>query len=284
MIQKKFLKQLNNAEQNILVEENAFSPEGLLLSTTEFDKEGNIFAIEKQVYTPDGQILKQTTTVPPEQEETLTYHYNDKGQPTRHVHLFNGEDAGTAEYTYDEQGRLLKIEYFEDGSLERKESFDHDQAIQRDCEYGLDGEILMETITQLDSSGNAIEEKEIIHGGMLAGETITKNTYDEQGNCIRTEIYEGDELVLEEDYFFNEQGVEVKSVGQDHEAAEKTEINRVVNAQGKVTKEEQFLNGELDFSFVKEYNDQGQLVYEKNWALDNGFGEEELTVFVYTYE
>jgi hypothetical protein len=115
-----------------------------------------------------------------------------------------------------------------------------------------EGELLLRILKYLNAEGEVLKEME-------DDDYITNYEYL-NGKVANVRIYDGEELVLEENYFYDINGNEIRSLGFDKETGEEIEITRTYNANNNIAREEQLINGELSFVKLFEYDSNRELV------------------------
>ena len=186
------------------------------------------------------------------------------------------EDSITTEYVYDDQSRLTEeLENDSDGNLLRTLEIDNNTRVRIETYYEDEGLVRARMTTLFDENGNTTKQTE-------DDDYITTYKYNDQNKLINIIITEDGKTTLNEDYFYNDEGLEIRSLGVDHNVDTTIEILRSFNENKQLVKEEQFSNGELEFLFEKKYNEHGHLVHEKKSEFDQG--QQATTEFIYDIE
>ena len=186
-------------------------------------------------YSEDGRTRKNYS---PEGDLIQTWEFNENGDVVREDYYFDNAVSSSMIYTYDEKGNLLTRV----NKPERK-----DEEIEEQYEY------------EYDDSGKLTESRDVSPNNG-ADSIITKYTYDENGiltrsDCVRKfgEGYsENTEYTL---YDKNGNPTEYSciSVYPDQDERFETLIKYTYNDDGKISKEEHFSDGELEFTEEYEY-------------------------------
>ena len=126
----------------------------------------------------------------------------EKGK-TRSGNLDTGKPAAdTAEYTYDDQGRVLKKVT---RSLEKTYAYDAAGNVIYESTVTTLGR-RMETYYTYDQTGNLLERRKT--DSLAKGEEVLRCTYDDRGNCLTYCLTMGEWLYLTE-YTYDEEGREL---------------------------------------------------------------------------
>lgn len=289
MREKRTLERLYNLDDSYvdeLVHRCEYDDRGLLVKEVSYYHKGEMESITTYTYREDLQVENiRKKYIEIDSIEEVKHFYNAKNQRIKISRYLRNELSGEELFSYNEAGQLVeknRIDY--DDYLKEKEIVDYEKGIKKYFEYSADDSLFLERTTTLNEKGNPIKEVEVVYGGINEGELETINTYNDKEQLINTKMYEEGEMTLNEDYFFNEQGFEIRSVGYDFDLDRKVEIQRLIDDKGRILKEEQVVNGVLANYFEKVYNENGQLVYKKVFDLEEGSGIEEEREFVYEYE
>ncbi len=289
MREKRTLERLYNLDDSYvdeLVQRCEYDDRGLLVKEVSYYHKGEMESITTYTYREDLQVENiRKKYIEIDSIEEVKHFYNAKNQRIKISRYLRNELSGEELFSYNEAGQLVeknRIDY--DDYLKEKEIVDYEKGIKKYFEYSADDSLFLERTTTLNEKGNPIKEVEVVYGGINEGELETINTYNDKEQLINTKMYEEGEMTLNEDYFFNEQGFEIRSVGYDFDLDRKVEIQRLIDDKGRILKEEQVVNGVLANYFEKVYNENGQLVYKKVFDLEEGSGIEEEREFVYEYE
>lgn len=146
-------------------------------------------------------------------------------------------------------------------------SFDQPMSLITVQEYSIEGELILKTSKHLNSKGEIIKE--------IEEDDYQTNYKYVDGNVSNVQIIDNGELVLNEDYYYDKNGNEIRSIGIDKEEGGAIEVKKIYNVNNKIIKEEQLLNGELEFIKQFEYNSNQQLVRIESKNVSEG--ETELT-------
>jgi len=282
--------------QRIINERNEYSES--LIQLTEYDKSKQV--VKEMNYDELGQLYSMTTINYKENSQVLEkkleyfqlksienvkYKYSSNDKLESITHFMNNDQWEKVIYNYDDKSRLIeKIEFNADEIISKKIITDYEKKTIIEYEYDTNGNVVVEIIKEMSESWKVLKEIEIVYQGILEGKSISIYSYDNKDQFTNLKIYEEDKLVLNEDYFFNSEGIEIRSLGYDYSDGSKIEIIREVGNEGKITKEDQFINDLLEFSTEKEYNRKGDLLVQKKWVLSNDEGFEESEEFIYKYE
>ena len=182
----------------------------------------------------------------------------------------NDEIKVIRDIVFDNLGNKLKEEIIDDkGQILKRISYSETEIIEEQFE---DGVIDFVNRKILDSSGQIIKE--------LDGEDgIAINTYQD-GKIVNCKMYEDDELVVSEDYEYNDSGNESRSEGTDLETGEKIVVVKEYDEFQNLIKEEQFINDLNSFEKLLSYDERQRVV--KSVKKDYWNKEEEHTITTYT--
>lgn len=275
---------VDGSPEKILVRKNEFDEHELMIIETNFYPNGEVINVVENLYTEDGQ-LQETIIhhIETEVEERLFYSY-DKKLLKQVTHFQDDSISMNIFYSYNKDGRLISETEQEDDILVREITVDYTKKIKLENHFNETGNWEHQIETHFDDEEKTLVEIERDNSEFLTGESKTQNTYDESNNLINIKIYEKDVLTLNEDYFFNEAGVEIKSIGHDIETDETTRVIKEVDSKNRIIKHEEFFNDKLSLHSEKRYDENDQLIYEKNWTLFNDVGEEDLKELIFEYE
>ena len=180
-------------------------------NTYQYDEKGNeILRVEdyseyhfeyKSTYNEKGQLIEVVCTRNGEHFDTDTYAYDDQGRVVEYKdgtmyvyrYVYDGKTTrkqdlnkdGTVYsenvYTYDDNGKLIKEEYFEEDKLSHYYEYTRNDAgkLLEKCEYDME-----DGVAELDSK--------------------VVNTYDSNGNLADKKIYEDGELEAHYVYTYKE--------------------------------------------------------------------------------
>lgn len=203
--------------------------------------------------TSDGNAGKSdgseiNTTIDETTDTTLTENTSNEHEAqvlplyTRYYY-YDGSFAASDEYTYDENGTLLKCTYSESGEIS-----------YTDYKY--------------DENGNCIEEVYYDESGETTSKT--EHTYDENGNCIEDIYYWEDEISSKKEYAYdaNNNQIEYRSYYFDSGNAELSEREEYTYDDNGILLEQNLYNAERITNKLK-YDSHENLI-EKIYYQDNG--------------
>jgi len=261
-------------ENGLLLKESNYSDQKELISVVTYDYNGKLLA-EKTIF----------QNIEVESKEVSRYCYDSENKLMNIVNYMNNDKMDEAKYRYNENGNLIeKIEYDIAGIVRKREETDILKKLKIEYEYDHEEKVEVKIIKEMSDTWKVLNEIEIIHEGILEGKSETKNTYNSKDELINTKIYEDGNLVLNEDYFYNQDGIEIGSTGYDYNSKIETKIKRYLDDNSRVIKEEHFENEELDYYYEKNYTLTGEILTEKYYSLDRSGGFEEINEFVNEYE
>ncbi len=224
----------------------------------EFDKSGNLNGGSKRdiFYENDVKILELTFDLDGNEIHKTEFIYESALLQQINEISYQVLESIT-KFKYNAEGKVIhEICENVDGEIEFEKQVIEEENIIIERVYG------DTTIKKLNEKGQVYEEME-------ADNTVTKNHY-EGDNLVRTQIFEGSELMLDESYYFDELGNEVGSSGKDLETGTELVIKRKFSDFNKVLLEENFDDGELSFRKTSTYDDHQRLVKEQLETMETG--------------
>lgn len=118
-------------------------------------------------------------------------------------------------------------------------------------QFDINGELIVETKKYLNKEGEIIKEIE---------ESNYQTNYEYlNGNISKVQVIDNGKLVLNEQYFYDDKGNEVRSLGYDLDVGEDVEVKKMYNSNNKIIREEQFINGEYTYIKLFEYDSNQEL-------------------------
>jgi hypothetical protein len=127
------------------------------------------------------------------------FHYNDKGLADEWIIDYGfGLPPHTNEMTYDDNNRLIRSEEFYFGSTYEYLFYYTGNKLTRLTRINVDNPADAVDVTYIyNSKGQNTRQDEVVYDSHVIME------YDNIGNCTRTDIYFGTELVYSDNYTFN---------------------------------------------------------------------------------
>lgn len=240
-------------QNNRIVEIHHYS-NGEFVSTFKatYDALGNI--LTEAEYNLDGHALQEVAYI---YKNLLLMETNE---------IFEGAISNRTLYKYDKQSRLIEEkEFINVDILQTLKTYDHSENTMTIQFFDLDGQLVEEEKTFYNKNKNII--KEISKTQTLEGdiEEISLFEYDEKGLLTKLTSHQEDNLVLMEEYMYNQKGQETKSIGFDYEVNEKTVIENKYNEASKLIEKTQHINDKLTYQKNYEYNEKGDVVYEHEY-------------------
>lgn len=186
------------------------------------------------------------------------YYYNDKLQVV--AVITTASDLGSdvlytqyySPYVYDENGNLIKEDYYQYGLYDYGDRVMHQAAGVVEYKY--------------DEAGNRVEE--------IWGESVVKYEYDAEGNCIKAETYASGSLskTIEYSDFVgkNKPTVVVSTHTNTTFTGEFYEESREYDAEGRLVKAVRLCNRDYveDHGFWQITTAAGDFMQEEHWTYD----------------
>ncbi len=265
-----------NSTTESLLRISEYNQEGLLIKETDYDENDKVATITTNTYSSENLLVECSTEYVQEKATQRTVNTYEGKLLVKKEEFQVGENAIITEYVYNDKGQLTEeLENDTDGNLLRTLEIDNNTRVRIESYYEEEGLIGARMITLFDEHGNTTKVTE-------DDDYITTYTYDDQNKLKNVTIKEEGKITLNEDYFYNEEGLEIRSLGVDHNVDTTIEILRVFNENKQLVKEEQFSNTELHLLFENKYNEQGHLIHEKKSEFDQG--QQATTEFTYDIE
>jgi len=144
---------------------------------TELIQDGEITETTTFTYDDYGNVLSQTVDFGGfTQEITYEYVYDPQGNLLTCREYQDGSLMGTTEQSYDEQGILSQVIYFDySGALLSRQEITWEGSTESKITYDADGNISILDVTAYDESGNPTLAESQYYGESL---TITEYTYE----------------------------------------------------------------------------------------------------------
>ena len=280
--------------------------DGMVVSTTYYDEEGNIYKIEKYTYNEDGRKSSlQTYNGDNRLEAEAHYEYYDNGN-LKEISTDNYDEHGNLKakdtYTYYENGNTntcLSYYYYENGDIKEENflrfnesgkkaetdytSYDSDgnETYSKKIKYNQDGNELslienknginiQTRNTTYHPNGNKANETSIKtddDGNVIKSETL----YDESGNNTDYTEYRNDILTVDNKYLYypngNLQSERIKTFNE--EGIRLSNYETLYNEYSQETEYNQYDNNDsLVYKEVNEYNENGRLSSMKIYNPD----------------
>ena len=252
-------------EEEILIQKLEYNTHGAVAKEFEHDEEGQLFGTTIYYYRPDQQLERTECITLFDVIIETKYEYDATDQLISKTNFQNGEKWEETLYKYDHLSRLIEVREFDaEGNLWKLEEMNPDKRVKKIFEYDDAGNIINEITIQFSATGKVLTKTEIINSEFLQRDYQEINTYDDNDNLTKVEMFEDGALAVEESYFYNEAGIETRSLGFGVDG--KTEIIREVNENNNVVLEKIYENDVLENTFTKKYNEHGDLIFEKNWS------------------
>lgn len=232
-----------------LAEETQYNPEGEVEQVMRCSYDDKGFLVVEELLDGDGNVLEKRSFEP-----------DGQGRIAREFIHYADDTADRIEYTYDEQGRVVNKERFDDdGDSETIEIFEFDgDRIIRECITDADEEILSETVYTYREDGQ-LEELLV---NKPEEETWFRKVYryNEAGVREAVTTYNQDEEPVERVVFeHDEHGRPNKVV--DENRRQKNTLHMEYNNQGDIVFQEEYdMNGELVNRIERTYAADGLLL------------------------
>ncbi len=203
-------------------EYDIYTPAKQLVATEydTFNKHGDLLVTERKKL--DGTTLFK-------EEHTHNYEYDNNGNITKHVHIFEGEELERIDYAYNAVGNVIKESNYYGGRL-----------------YG---------VQEFNDNGNVIKQMSYDENGVETERY--EMTYNEMGLPLKQTMFENGKEVGHMQASYDENGNMTKLVTvQDGVEVSKTEYE--YNNNGYILKETRYENGKEVASELYEYHENGE--------------------------
>lgn len=249
-------------EKEFIVSESHYEPAfGKLTSETQFSSDGMIEQIMRFEYDANGfltceELLEGDGTV----LEKKTFEADSEGRIARVFVHYADLSADRIEYIYDEKGRLIRKESFDETDVFGwAENFEYESDhLARETKLDEDGGILAETFYTYDDNGNLAEalcdnpEEDIWYRKVYryddAGFRMSVTAYNREGDPVERVTFENDD-----------QGRPTQIVEENRR--QKNTVIMEYNELGEIVfQEEKDLNGEVTNRLEKVFDQNGMLL------------------------
>ena len=205
-----------------------------------------------------------------------TYTYDEQGNLKRQQVDIDGLIAAF-DYTYDENNRLIKAEYSENGVVSITHEYpQNEMGLDAKDIYTVNGVVAYESTYTYDEQGRKIKTEYISE---VYGSCIYTFTYDEKGNLVEEKnvSLDGSETYYHYTYTYDESGKLASGVYVYYD--ERYTGRFEYDAAGNITLDEYTNEDGTKDEYTKEYDENGNLVHAE-WKYANG--DVETADFEYT--
>ena len=209
--------------------------------TLEIKQLGNEQESWRKVFEYTGNQEIETLFMNEEVMQTSRIERSDLGQKKKEV-ITNNSSQVIYSWILDESNNVVTINEFDE-----------------------DGELSLRTLKHLNSEGIVIKE--------IEGDDYVTNYEYIMGNVSNVKIVDGGKMIVDENFFYDENGNEIRSLGIDNEVGEEIEIKKAYNLHNKIVKEEQCMNGKLEYLKQFEYDSNQELIKIVSENLFDGEAE-----------
>lgn len=149
--------------------------------TTWYDPDGKAYAYQTYDYDKNGYCIESKTIRLPSEEREQEYEcvYDDNGNKQKEVQRFQDGSEKRWVYTYDEDGFLMQIDFWnQDSDTTMHEyalcGYDEDEGVLTEEWYDENGDFLSRHELEYDKHGNIVKESVYYQDGTLASTTTMK--------------------------------------------------------------------------------------------------------------
>ena len=260
-------------EHEYLFSRTIYNEDGKVISEKQYDAKGELiqdyiysynehsYLIEEKLQEADGFIAVHKS-----------FDFDEKGKIAKEFRHYMDESFDTIVYHYDEDGKLIKKETFDpDNDLETVEEFSYDgDRISRHQVADADGDILSEKKTTYDEKGNPLETEE--YDGSVSESVKTMTEYHPSGNKKEVLTYNSADQLIEKVTLKEDAQGRIEQVVEES-ISKKNTINFTYNANGNVVYQDEFdRNGEMIGKVSRVYDENNKLVSSNVFIHGGGRG------------
>lgn len=143
----------------------------------DFDKNGRIVkasliengeagAVSEYFYDEAGREIKVLSTAPGGYSSVIERTYDKNGNLLRYI-ADTGYSVSRQDYSYDAEGRLARIEYYQNDKLESKTEYSHEGNVRYGTTCDAEGKVIGRLMEVVDEAGNVLESERYGADGSL---------------------------------------------------------------------------------------------------------------------
>lgn len=248
-------------EQNNLLSQQQFSPDGIRLQKAErsYNAEGKL--IEEKQYS--------TEELP---DHTTVYHYDNAGKVNLEESTYRDGTIGKKIIERDEANRTITHRMLDDKGNEEAKEFrrlDSEDRLLEEALFAENNTLTQRTIRKYDDFGKILE-RSVEYGDGFIQKLFYTYEMNDKGQLYSLVIKNDKEELLLEDYFeYDERGNQNVHESEDYEKKSYTVIESEYNLDNKLTKQVTFVNEQAIQEVLFTYNEHS-LLHEQEIRTTTG--------------
>ncbi len=260
-------------EHEYLFSKTLYNKDGKVIGEKQYDAKGELVQDYIYTYNDNGHLIEEKLQ---EADGFIAVHksfeVDDKGRILKEYRHYLDESFDTIVYHYDGNGKLIKKETFDpDNDLETIEEFSYEgDKIIRYLVSGADEEVLSEKKTTYDEKGNPVETEE--YDGSVGESVKTVTEYHSSGNKKEVLSYNSSGQLFEKVTLKEDAKGRIIQVVEESTTRKNT-LNFTHDDQGNVIYQDEFdRNGEMIGKVSRVYDENNKLVSSNVFIHGGGRG------------
>lgn len=139
------------------LQELTYDDKGQLIKAAVIEN-GELGAVSEYFYDESGREIKVVSSAPGGNKTVLERSYDGKGNLLC-LMLDTGYALTREEYSYDDKGRLTRIEYYKNDELENISEYSNEDNVRYGTVCDVEGKVLSKLTEVLDAAGNVLESE-----------------------------------------------------------------------------------------------------------------------------